>query len=253
MCPAVTCESLLRLTFSSVVSQHLWRSLRADDPPAQPQHNSQYSHEQTTTVLHVLTLVKSRPSPEVSQSKSACHQVTTEGLSFAQTLRTPLLLLLKSLHCIHSSQEQQIAYKHCCKQFLHQVRRSKSRWVSCAALIIRTQRDTRESILEEKSTLQCCQRRKNISLFSTTTTTTHLHILPPIGSLKVQKSPNPGAHKHQVTQGSKIFSLPFSSSHKDNGEPRSSSRESSYVLSTCSDVVQISKHSKDHSLLFLSA
>ena len=66
--------------------------------------------------------------------------------------------------------------------------RSKSPWASCAALL--TQRDTLRSILERG---QLLSRQKKMSPF--------FHDKPPLSSLQVQKSPNPGPHNHQVTQG----------------------------------------------------
>ena len=148
MSSAVTCESLLRLTFSSVVSQHLWRSLRADDPPAQPQHNSQFTRANyncpaRSTSRQVST--KSRSLPIQVSMPSGHYRGTVIRTNLEDTACAPCQE--PSLHPFFTRRTDRI------KNIASNIFFPKSDGQNhpghfCAALITRAQRDTRESILK---------------------------------------------------------------------------------------------------------
>ena len=126
-----------------------------------------HTHKQTTTVLHFPLTIRSQPGSEVSQSRSACRQVTTEGLSFAQ--KQHLLGPPQALRSPVGSSSR--AYT---ASILHKKNRSHNNTASSNSspgltvqitlgiLCCPSARDkeTLEKHCWEKSTLQSCPRRK---------------------------------------------------------------------------------------------
>ena len=124
---------------------------------------------------------------QVGNREPVIRTKTTPPQSTSGLERELVELLLGSLHCLHSSIERSqnnmaSSNPSLCCPFLHEHKEKleKHSW--------------------ERSTLQCLSTKKRISPFSTTTTT-ELHILPPVSSLQVQKFPSPSPHNHPVTRG----------------------------------------------------